>query len=511
MKTKILSIIMICLVTNHVFAQRFCGTSPNYPNILAGTTTTKTVNSVITNLVVNNCTGITVNLRFHIIRNTNGTGGYPTTVVNTILNNLSNVYNKWGIYFVTNNPTPDIISNDTYSLNSNWATGNCGNVNFNNLIQVNRDNTAINIYILDANTWDFGSADGIPGRAIVIGGKDINGSELVPSLAMAHELGHCLNLFHTFHGCERLSCGTMVDVCLELPDGTNGTTCGDFIADTPADPAIEFNVTNCVWNKTIVAGKASCIAPGLTVNSYNPDATNIMTYVPVNCMRGFTEGQANRMRTELLRVGSILGGIRTTFNNVPDLATNNNITLNGNIVTGPTVVNNGSYNLIVPIQSSPNPTTYAYSVVAGSGAMVATINSSSGGNCSIGISGGAGSRSIRIVTSNACGSVSRDIVLYKPSAFRVSPNPTKSTLTVEFDYTEMLEALPDQMEIISEKTLKTENSINLKEIFDKKAFREGNKVDFDISALPRGTYYLRATNSREEKSKQAQTTRLIFE
>ena len=51
----------------------------------------------------------------------------------------------------------------------------------------------------------------------------------------------------------------------------------------------------------------------------------------------------------------------------------------------------------------------------------------------------------------------------------------------------------------------------MKDLFDKKIFREGNKVDFDISALPRGTYYLRATNSREEKSKQVQTIRLIFE
>jgi hypothetical protein len=175
------------------------------------------------------------------------------------------------------------------------------------------------------------------------------------------------------------------------------------------------------------------------------------------------------------------------------------------------MVNSGSYVLNVPIQASPNTTTYSYSVVGGSGTMVATISSINGGSCIINVSGGSGNRSIRIVTTNACGSATRDIVLFKTSSFRVFPNPTKSTLSVEFDYTEMMEALPDQMEIISEKTLKTDRSVNLKDIFDKKAFREGNKVDFDISALPRGTYYLRVTNSREEKSKQAQTTRLIFE
>ena len=438
---------MVYLITNHIYAQSFCGTSPNYKNTLANVATTQTVNGVTTNLVVNNCTGITINLRFHIIRSTNGTGGYPTTVVNTILNNLASVYNKWGIYFTANNPNPDIINNDTFM--TGWVAPCVNLTNFNNLTQVNRDNTAINIYILDANTWNQGLAEGIPGRALVLGGK-INGTELVTSLVIAHELGHCLNLFHTFRGCETDCNGTLLSgSCLELPNGTNGTTCGDFVADTPADPAIQFNTTNCVWNKTPIIG---CIAPELTVNSYNPDATNIMTYVYPNCFRDFTEGQANRMRTELLRSGSILSGVRTTFNLVPTLASSN-ITLNGSLVTGPTVVNNGSYNLFVPI-TSLTPVTHSYSVVAGSGAMVASITSSSGGNCSISISGGAGSRSIRIVTSNACGSVSRDIVLYKPSAFRVFPNPTKSTLTVEFNYVEYFEGLPDQLEIISEKTLK---------------------------------------------------------
>lgn len=403
-----------------------------------------------------------------------------------------------------NNAT-DIINDDTYS--TGW-TNDCVNTKFNDLVQVNRDNAAVNIYILDNNTWNQGRAEGIPGLALVLGGK-ANGIELVTSLVMAHELGHCLNLFHTFHGCETTDCGGDIvpGICLELPNGTNGTTCGDFVADTPADPFINFNAPNCVWNRT---SYTACIASGLTVNSYNPIVSNIMTYVYPNCYVDFTEGQANRMRTELQRNGSILGVVKTTFNNVPNLASSS-IMFNGSVVTGPTSVNTGSYNLFVPIQESPNTTTYSYSVVGGSGTMSASIGSSSGGSCVINISGGSGNRFIRIVTSNDCGSVSRDIVLYKPSDFKVFPNPTKSTLTVEFDYTEYLESLPDQLEIISEKTLKVEKNISMKDIFEKKAFREGNKIDFDISVLSRGIYYLRATNSREITSKQIQTTRLIFE
>jgi hypothetical protein len=225
-----------------------------------------------------------------------------------------------------------VINNNTYS--TGWDANACVALpKFNNLVQVNRDNTAINIYILDNSTWNQGLAEGIPGRALVIGGK-VNNVELVTSLVIAHELGHCLNLFHTHHGCtyEALDCSgtTVTPVCFELPNGTNGTTCGDFVADTPADPRINFLQTNCVWDKTVYT---PCIAPNLTVNSYSPDMTNIMSYTPPNRMVGFTEGQANRMRTELQRTGSILSGVKTTFNNIPNLASVN-ITLNSSVVTG---------------------------------------------------------------------------------------------------------------------------------------------------------------------------------
>lgn len=502
MKKYVILFLFLLVACYNVYPQGFCGTSPKYVNTL----TSSNLSKVSSNAVTSNCTGINVNLRFHIIRNTNGTGGYPLSVVSTILNNLANVYNKWGIYFVTNNPT-DVINNDTYS--SNWDSNSCSNTKFNDLVQVNRDNTAINIYILDANTWNQGLAEGIPGRAVVIGGK-LLGVELVTSLGLAHELGHCLNLFHTHHGCESTDCNNNpTGVCLELPNGTNGATCGDFIADTPADPFIHFNTTStCTWNGTI--DYSSCVASGLSATDYHPDATNIMAYVPLNCMAGFTEGQANRMRAELLRSGSILNAVTTTFNNIPNLASAS-ISLNGSTVTGPTPVTNGTYNLYVNLQANPNSVTYSYSVVGGSGTMNVTLNPTSGGNCQINVSGGTGSKYIRITTSNLCGSVTRDIVIYSMAMTMIAPNPASTSLSVLFDNTEYLLSLPDQIILYNEKSVIPLQTITVKDVFERKDFQSGNRIDFDISKLTKGAYYIRVVNGREVEGQQIKTTRVILQ
>ena len=97
----------------------------------------------------------------------------------------------------------------------------------------------------------------------------------------AHELGHCLNLWHTHHG---LGCNDLGG-CAEAIDGSNSATCGDFVTDTPADQCVSGQVNgNCQYTGG---------------GGYNPDPTNIISYGG-SCRNHFTSGQAQRMRNTIL-------------------------------------------------------------------------------------------------------------------------------------------------------------------------------------------------------------------
>lgn len=91
------------------------------------------------------------------------------------------------------------------------------------------------------------------------------------SRTFVHELGHGLNLYHTFEG------------------DNNGTICptgnGDFVADT--DPHIRAS-SNCP------SGINSC-----TGNSIDAVTSNFMNYSNQSCALNFTNGQKTRMRAAL--------------------------------------------------------------------------------------------------------------------------------------------------------------------------------------------------------------------
>jgi hypothetical protein len=89
---KILSFVAICLcgISSNLFAQN-CGAPTNAPNISYEATS---------NAAVYDFYPICVNVVFHIVRNSNGTGGITAANTATMLNNLNTAFNPQNIFLI---------------------------------------------------------------------------------------------------------------------------------------------------------------------------------------------------------------------------------------------------------------------------------------------------------------------------------------------------------------------------------------------------------------------------
>lgn len=154
---------------------------------------------------------------------------------------------------------------------------------------------AINVYLSKKVLYGGSTVAGVAfvsSRNTFVTGKfDGNYASIesnVQSTTLAHELGHNLNLEHTFRcfGFSTIQAGgsCTVGACAELPISQQTPeydcrTRGDFVCDTPADPY-------------------GCNAVNLSL--YNPDRTNLMSYYQDPPRDHFTPGQGQRMRDAIL-------------------------------------------------------------------------------------------------------------------------------------------------------------------------------------------------------------------
>lgn len=193
---------------------------------------------------------------------------------------------------------------------------------------------------------------------------------------------------------------------------------------------------------------------------------------------------------------------------IPNIST---IKWDGNANSGPVPANSGSTHYFNVSSSNAPSANYSLNVSNNYGNINTSLSGVNGGNAQVYVYGSYGNSAININGNNVCGNKSSTFIIYIPSSFRASPNPAKESLTIAFTDTKYQEALPDQLEIISEKTSKIVRSINVREVYDNHKFQENNKIEFDVKDLPRGVYYLKIINPRQEKDKQVETVRLVFE
>jgi hypothetical protein len=258
-------------------AQNFCLTPSNIPEFLQTVPKSKYVETRSNNTYV-------VRVFFHIIRQSDGIGGQTLSEVNTAFSILQSDYQPHGISFCLIG-IDEIHDDNTYNKTSySFIPNTNGDGKFANFSPNSHPN-AIDIYLFANDKLNSGMAAGIPASALIIGGNAYN-INLVTSHVLSHEVGHCLGLYHTFHGlCE--------GGCEELVNGSNCSSCGDFVCDTPPDPqAHQVDQNTCTWNGY------TCGVPNRDANGdyYNPNTSLIMAYISPNCMQYHTQGQFDRMK-----------------------------------------------------------------------------------------------------------------------------------------------------------------------------------------------------------------------
>jgi hypothetical protein len=214
-----------------------------------------TTNQVF-NIPTNNDAQYCVNVKFHIVRESNGTGGFNASQIPSLINYINQFYNSISINVAS--AGFDYINNSVlFNINDIGDDS----TEFNQLITNNNVSNAINFYIVNSANYN-GRAGAIISNNLVVR------IDKVFAPTSPHEIGHCFNLLHTFQG---TASGT--EGCAENINGSNCSSCGDNVCDTPADANIE------------------------ATGGYSPDLTNIMSYYLKR--NHFTVQQGARMRNAI--------------------------------------------------------------------------------------------------------------------------------------------------------------------------------------------------------------------
>lgn len=183
------------------------------------------------------------------------------------------------------------------------------------------------------------------------------------------------------------------------------------------------------------------------------------------------------------------------------------------LVIGPPYIENPNLTLFdaysnvwqfTQVWHSPS-TTYSFNVVSGS----ATLSQNTG-DCYITTSGGA---DVCVTGTNTYGTCD-PYCFYVPGGGgymrAASPNPAKDKLTLQFTNTESLKSLPSDIYLYPENSTNAVRSVSVKDIYDRKAFEDGDKINLSVGDLPRGVYYVHAIPSTDSKLS-TQKIRVILE
>lgn len=243
-----------------------------------------------------------VRVFFHIVRDGNGGGvfQFPLENIPLCIQRLNSDYR----FATTQDVSFDYAGMDYIDQTDFYNITSYDSFEAQLLFNTQKHSNAIDVYLLPTESSIAGYANGIPGTALAIGGN-YEGIVLGSSSLLSHEVGHCLGLFHTFHGGrdEPYNCPEYV--------GSNTYTCGDYVPDTEADPfRLYDSVVVCAWFNNTQTDPHGRL--------YMPNTRQIMTDVPAECMSDLTLGQGERVKKHLFAIQDLQDRLTSSIMYVQD-------------------------------------------------------------------------------------------------------------------------------------------------------------------------------------------------
>ena len=255
--------------------------------------------------------GATTNLPvvFHIVRQNSGSGGASYSGIQCQLANTNVQYASANLSF-TEYTTVDYINDDNlYNFQQLSDESSLLSHNVTNVVNVYYVNTVVTNAGNNVGGYAFFPWMSNPSIHYII----IPLGNSVDNSTLSHEMGHFFGLLHTHETAN----GT------EFVNGSNCSTTGDLLCDTPADPGLQ----SCTNSSCQYTCTSSTDPNG---QHYSPLVNNLMSYARSSCRQLFTNKQNSRINFYYVNLRSYLncGPTPSSNDNCPGTSLTSSTTCN---------------------------------------------------------------------------------------------------------------------------------------------------------------------------------------